>query len=232
VRVIKKIKPFLQWFVPFALLIWSISLQTNGAVVGETKTPIHSTSDTNVEVILGGDNVYLQFGDPSRPSSLRGTVCFYINDLAVAFAHSIAVPDVEYAIGSTVARGLIKDAALVANKNAGVVFAGLSVPSDRSKMPLAGTESVELGADATIYSPYLRPYAVKVRGYTHVRGLQHIVLEAYDKLGEASPGMSGSPIVQDGKIIGFLARVQQNGRIIMAVVAAEVYENIYSNLAR
>ncbi|MBS3985293.1 MAG: hypothetical protein KGZ66_06790 [Selenomonadales bacterium] len=73
---------------------------------------------------------------------------------------------------------------------------------------LGGTADIVVGEVATVLPGAAGPFTVRVVGYMQFRGEQLLLVSPLHAKDRIEPGMSGSPIVQNGKLIGVLfARV-------------------------
>lgn len=181
----------------------------------------------DVDVLLGSDEILIY-----RESEITlGTVSFYIPDgLAVGMAH--AVPEMEpglWPIGLRSPDHLDRQTAqLLANDDYGIVFRLDYLPDpERQKLLIGGPDDITVGEVAQLHSVKGGSFPVRILGYDLHQGMQTLLIQPLDTGPELIPGMSGSPIVQNGKLIACLraiSRVPHRGpAIAQARLAADIY---------
>ncbi|MBS3949940.1 MAG: hypothetical protein KGZ53_04685, partial [Peptococcaceae bacterium] len=77
-----------------------------------------------------------------------------------------------------------------------------------------------------VYPRGKEPYEVTVQCLGRIDGVFHVVLKPDTIAEKAKPGDSGSPVVQNGVIIGFVNRYPALSDKFHAIVAAELYAEI------
>ncbi len=112
--------------------------------------------------------------------------------------------------------GKNKCGSLIANTGAGVFGVYTQIPSGGVMIPVASPEEVTVG-DATLYTTLdcgeIRPYSIRITGIDRAGAeTKSFTLEVTDKTllqksGGIIQGMSGSPIVQNGKLVGAVTHV-------------------------
>ncbi|KAF0193493.1 MAG: hypothetical protein FD169_2483 [Bacillota bacterium] len=179
-----------------------------------------------VDVILGGEEVIL---DSRAMIQTKGaTLCFYTREnMAIAYAHNYDVTEKRRV---KIQSEVIPDASIVVSTDVGVVLAGMPLPDGRQVLPLGGTEDITLGGRALVVSKDREPYEVTVEYMGRFGNYLHISLEPDRRADKALPGASGSPVVQNGVIIGFVNRTHRFSSTFYAIVAVELYEAAKSYL--
>ena len=174
-----------------------------------------------VNVVLGGDEIKLY---AAGGVTITGTICFYTsNDLAVGFAHSLG--DGPQADVATVQFGRGVDVTIVADTEMGVIIKGFPQPESRVTIPLGGTADITIGARAMVHPREREPYEVTVQYIRRLDGTLHIILKPDTVSQRINPGDSGSPVVQNGVVIGFANRSPAFNKFY-AIVAAELYHEV------
>lgn len=173
-------------------------------------------------VLVGGDllTIYTGGGPQMR-------TCFYTDEgLTVAAAHPADITPGRYNMQ-------INDedrvrAELLSVGPGGVVVSGLVPPTNSSTMRFASPSEIAIGEEATLLHSQGN-IQVLLLGYQEVEGKQMIVLHQLGGTLHIAAGFSGSPIVQNDKIVGFLAMAIKPGfrykgpRVGFARLATEIY---------
>lgn len=239
-----------RWWVPLIAFLLAIGVCTY-AVGGDliayemaSETPLQQLPELDVSVIPGGESlqwsVAVEQGSRSVVKTSKVIVCFYMpgDGPCVVAAHSCGreagdTPDISPTSEALVS-GSSRPAAVLADCDHGVVFSGLKCPDpDRKALPLAGAEDVKVGEEAVICTLSNGDIPVKVIGFCMMNNNHFLVLESLDDEAGVGPGMSGGPIIQDGKIIAFLhsgTRFHRGPRFVMARPALEVYDALQEYL--
>lgn len=237
-----------RWWVPIVtcllVVLLIVSFHGQEIVVSQTvsETPFREVSETDVSVVLGGDALHLYFTVQEElrtvAKEMRVTVCFYVpgSDTCVAAAHSMGLEAGQtYNISIAGETGVLVSlpaTMVLADCEYGMVFAGTSCPdSDRRKYVLAGVQDVRVGEEVVVRNKTMGDVTVKVLGFSMVEDDQFLMLECVT--GELGPGTSGSPIIQDGKIIGFLHGILKfptGPVLIRSRPALEVYSSFAESL--
>lgn len=185
----------------------------------------------DASVRVGGDNLIIY----TMPKNISMRTCFYTDEaLTVAAAHSFDMEPAQYRM--QVNNGLSVRAELLSVGSGGVVVSGISPPTDSPILEIACPSEIIISTDAIlVHSDGDIP--VMLLGYQFVDEHLALVLHPTDENTYIGPGFSGSPIVQNDRLIGFLAAVIKPGfrykgpRIGFARLAIEVYmETIGSTL--
>lgn len=105
---------------------------------------------------------------------------------------------------------------LVMNTDCGIYGALTSLPENKKLIPVAPATEVERG-EATLYCTVdgegVKPFDVKITRISYAQGSEkNLVIKVTDealleKTGGIVQGMSGSPVVQNGKLVGALTHV-------------------------
>ncbi len=239
-----------RWWVPLIAFLLAIVVCTY-AVGGDliayeivSETPLQQLPELDVSVIPGGEllqwSVAVEQGSRSVVKTSKVIVCFYMpgDGPCVVAAHPCGreagdTPDISPNSEALVS-GSSRPASVLADCEHGVVFAGLRCPDpDRKALPLAGAEDVKVGEEAVICTLSKGDIPVKVMGFSMMNDAHLLVLQRFDKDAEVGAGMSGSPVIQDGKIIAFLhsvTRFHRGPRFVMARPALEVYDALQEYL--
>lgn len=225
--------------IVFALAIFHINAQFAAAelmaTIGVSPQPLHPVPEIQANVYLGGDRVMLS---APQTNPVIMTVCFYIRpDRAVLAAHYVKNFSEQQTARAMFTHmrdpGYTVD--VLANNAWGLAIAG--VPEDvsqREAFPIARVEEIEVGSEATLHSMVGGTFNVMVEGFRQWRGQQVLLIAPLDPSYSIEKGMSGSPIVQNGKIIGFassrIAIPFQGITRGHAAIAADVYYHLLEHL--
>lgn len=188
---------------------------------------IDNTPRLSVNVILGGQEARVE----SANRSGTGTVCFYVPpDTAVIFAHKVPRnPLTGYVPIKQLGKG--PQATVTANTHVGVVLKGVSIPQLGSVMPLGGGSDIVVGGKADVYLGDREPFEVEILAVGHLGGYLAMQCKTVTTGARIQRGDSGSPIVQNGIIIGF---IRGGGglypRYLYAGVAIDMYYELESFL--
>ena len=133
-----------------------------------------------------------------------------------------------------ISQGRIEDveAEFLFNEDCGL---GLQLPADflldAPDYAIASTGQVEAGAEAEIISIQGGSIMVEVVGFLDTRYREEIIVKALDPNQKLIKGMSGSPLVQKGAIIGFLRGGLTGMKDYVACSpAAKVYQEAQGHL--
>ena len=191
-----------------------------------TPSPYREVRAPEREVRLGGQRVYF------RETSTLATASFYPGDgTMVAVAHAgrqLAVGQITGVNVTDRNNFISSNVKVLINSDQGVTLGmpkGTSINSELVR--LGGTADISVGEVATVHPGITGPFKVRLVGYRQLRGEQLLVVSPLNAKDNIKPGMSGSPIVQNGKLIGVLfARSQLPfvaGRYGKAWLATDVY---------
>ena len=183
------------------------------------------------EVQVGGECITV--APASGPGSIV-TVCFYQDGFTIAAAHPVDLSDGPWPIEeSHILPAMIRDEPeFVASTPYGMVLSGLGPPGERrEQLEIGGAGDITVGQEAELYSSWKGTMRVRVLGYTLMHDGQFLVFQCCDKDQTFEGGMSGSPIVQGGKIIAFgtgnlMAVSWKRPQIGLARLAVDVYLGI------
>lgn len=114
---------------------------------------------------------------------------------------------------------------------------GVVAVSDGEALPIAQKKDLRIGK-ASLLSAFeggdVKEYEVYIIGTYRIDGRDVMYLIASDpnlkKHGGITRGMSGSPIIQQGKLIGALSNMDQGGYSAYATFACDMAHQIYLNL--
>lgn len=169
-------------------------------------SPPFPDQTVTASVEVGGDTIWVV---PVEGRGYIATVCFYQGDTSVIAAHSVGLHDgpwplkVETHIPIGMVRGTPE---FVTDTPCGAVLRGLGPPGeDREQMEIAAATEVAVGEEAELLSSWKGTILVRILGFSKRDEEQFLVFQFCSEEDVLEPGMSGSPIVQDGKIVGFAA---------------------------
>lgn len=176
-------------------------------LAGITAEPMQHWPAPAAQVGLGGQQITFR-GDGRY---YIATVCYWLNKhQALVAAHRIK----EFSVGASmpiqlVAEGLVEElsAEILFNDDNGVGIKLADEPSSPwEQLPIAGTSEIIIGGEAEIISIHGGSFPVIVKGFLAMDSQQEkVVIERINDTDNFIGGMSGSPIVQNGKIIGFMS---------------------------
>jgi hypothetical protein len=108
----------------------------------------------------------------------------------------------------------------------GAVLSGLTPVPGREEMPIGGAGDIYPGEYGEVWSPE-GVIPIEVLGFKKFRGGQMLAAQVMDQKVRLGKGMSGSPVIQNGKIIGFFTVVYalpyRGPQVILIRPACEVY---------
>ncbi|HHY75541.1 MAG TPA: hypothetical protein GX500_02015 [Firmicutes bacterium] len=189
--------------IAFIVLIVALRIPVYGvsAILSEAReSPEAVVPEIHVSVTLGGDLFHTRVSDQQ---CWQAVVCFYKNRVAVVAAHSCSMSP-----------GLLDEHTFLNEKSLderltaledtpwGLAVSPIDAPEPRDELPIANASDVLLGERAVCITPGEEPFEVTLEGWITLRGRQYLVASATRRGRE---GMSGSPVVQNGRIVGFLA---------------------------
>jgi hypothetical protein len=177
------------------------------------------------QVIPGGEYVELSRQLPPRGRQLTALhVAFWVcsPDLALAAGHATKLESGSYQAtiygdGPEQSTAAVERAEVIGDHGFGLVVAGLPRP-ERLAVPLAAAAELRAGPASVV--SFGREHPVELVGFTERDGLPYLVLKA-DRAGVFYPGVSGSPVLQDGRLIAVHAQSPRfSTRWGLALVAA------------
>ncbi len=197
--------------------------------LGLQEYPTREIPSPQMQVTLGGESIYVL-------GEFEATVCFYVgNEVAVIASHDCSGIEagenyqVQVYNQSTEQNGWAR---VLTNSEWGVVLALQNIDVSafhRPLLSLAGTGEIQIGESAVLHSTQRGNFSVNVFGFRRAPGAQFLVVRALDKAHLIEPGMSGSPLVQGNKLIGFITgsytAATRPPTIGLARVAADVFSN-------
>ncbi len=193
-----------------------------------TEEPAQHWAAPDTLVRLGGQQISFQ----EESSRYIMTACYWLdNSKALVAAHRAK----GFASGSiipiqVIGKGQIEElsAKILANDDNGVALELTKEFLPTTDLyPIAATSEIVVGGEAEIISTYGGSFPVVVKGFLDLVGQQErVVVEKIKDTDNFVGGMSGSPIVQNGKIIGFMnGTLKGEKRLALCSIAAEVYAN-------
>lgn len=190
--------------------------------------PLAPIAEVDAVVVPGGERVIV------HPEGIQHggafTVCFYDQGCIVGAAHGADFPDPRWNLCTTCFASNLADGVptFEANTQYGIVVSGVKCPDPgRQALPIAGPDDVLVGQKATLLSAGRSNAEVEVVGYIQRTQGQFLVVKMPRGGQGMGKGMSGTPLVQNGKIIGFLSGGflwDISGRLGIARLAADVYD--------
>lgn len=200
-------------------------------------TPYIEVPAPEEQVTLGGGYIVLSEFQSSEYSGVALSTSFYLPDgLVVGAAHAVGLDPLSCTASLNHNEQIQTGRAeLLQDTEAGVLLrlTGIDLPTD-PVMAIAGTKDIETRAEAELFSSLGLSGPVTVVGYHQEDGKQYLVLTVAGGADRLVPGMSGSPVVQNGRIIGCMARIydtEYKGQaIFLARLAADVYNETTAGL--
>ena len=183
------------------------------------------------KVQVGGECITVV---PASGAGSIVTVCFYQDGFTIAAAHPVDLSDGPWPMKeSRILATMIRDEPeFVTSTPYGMVLSGLGPPGEgREQLEVGGAGDIAVGQEAELYSSWKGTMRVRILGYTLMHDGQFLVFQCCDKDQTFEGGMSGSPIVQGGKIIAFgtgnlMAVPWKRPQIGLARLAVDVYLGI------
>lgn len=200
-------------------------------------SPFQLSTESDVQVVPGGEVLSLSVAIEKESGQVvqqrNVTVCFYMPEdgPCVVGAHSLDLkPGDTYGI-SPVSETRVSEnchtARVLADSQYGVALLGPKCPDpNREELLLAGADEVKIGEEAVIRTFAKGDIPVNVLGFAMVGDDHFLVVRCIDGKAGVGPGMSGSPIIQDDRIVGFLhsvSRYLKGPKLVMTRPAVEVY---------
>lgn len=190
--------------------------------------PLLPIAEVDAMVVPGGEPMIVHPANESSGGIV--TACFYYEGGVVAAAHPCDFPDSRWKLCLTcLASGLVGGVPTFEGSTPyGIVISGVRCPDgSRSPLPIAGPQDIHVGQAATTLSAVEAEREVEVLGYTQRKEGQFLVFRMLVSGQKITSGMSGTPLVQGGRLIAFVAGVPaldfSSHRIGLARLAADVY---------
>lgn len=239
-----------RWWVPVLafVVMMGVCVYTLGgdlfAYEMISERPLQPLPTLEVSVVPGGELFKWSALVEQRTSiELRRswvTVCFYVpdDDLCAIAAHSCGLEagDVLDLTEDSEAlpAGPSPKVRVLADVQEGVAIKKVKCPEpDRKAIPLAGEEDIKVGEEAVIRTLSTGDIRVEVMGFTTLKDGHFLVLQLLDDDVEVGPGMSGSPVMQSGKIVAFFSGITPyviGPDFLLARPAVEVYQALQEHL--
>lgn len=148
---------------------------------------------------------------------------------AVAAAHRVD----GFSVGDTfrtqiIASGKVEelDAEIISNDSMGIAIqTGIPFAVETDLYPIAASDEIVVGEEAEIISIRGGSFPVIVRGFHELPSHGAVVvIERINDSDDFISGMSGSPVVQNGRIIGLMSSTLRGGsEVAYCRLAAEIY---------
>lgn len=196
-----------------------------------SSAPFQEIAKPNQLVTPGGSYFVISGYRERAFFTMVATTCFFLDDhTAVVAGHLTELDRANYSATLTTDDGHVQSGSVevIADSEDGAILElkGISYPTDK-QMKIGGTADITVGSPAEIVSSYGWTGQVIVEGYQMIAGAQHLVLTVDSPDRRFIQGMSGSPVVQDGQIIGFFVRLlganYEGKEICFARIAADIY---------
>lgn len=205
-------------------------------------TPVYSIPDEKYMIGI----FYYEASLPGLYNTVQ-TVSFSQPDTGrfAATAHSTELPEGDYTQLLTLAENVSRDedglTAKAGEKVGEIVFSnrygsfGVWNKTEGNAMPIAKKSEIRLGK-ATLLSDFegngVKEYEVFVTGTYRIDNRDVICLEITDEnllaRGGIARGMSGSPVIQKGRIIGALSNIDSKGTAAFATFARDMARELFS----
>lgn len=212
--------------VPWISRIVDVTIRSNF-----TEEPAQHWTTPDILVGLGGQQIVFYEDDIDYRTLTRATVCYWLdNSTALVAAHYIPVLAGKDTVPiMVVSKEQIEPltAEIMFNNNSGVA---LKMPTElwpaSGFYPIAATSEIVVGAEAQIISSYGGSFPVHITGFYNYAEQDMVVIERISGADNFVGGMSGSPIVQNGKIVAFMSGTfRKRERFAVCNIAAEVYSH-------
>ncbi len=199
-------------------------------------SPPFPEQTVTASVEVGGETIWVV---PPEGRGVIATICFYQGDMSVIAAHPVPLNDgpwpmrVEPHIPVGMVHGVPE---FVTSTPYGAVLKGLGpLGEGRERMEIAAATEIAVGEDAELRSSWKGTLPVRVLGFTERDGEPFLVLQFHSEKDVFEGGMSGSPVVQGDKIVGFAAMTisvvsWRRPQIAFARLASDVYLGTQSYL--
>lgn len=219
-------------FICCALLIFSLSSSVGTMMIKDiADEPSQHWLAPNAQVRLGGQTITFDLVDSTREGYHILTACYWLdNSTTLIAAHKMK----KFTPGEALAIQVTGDG-YIENFETEVIFNnddGLALGLTSEFIPpadlysIAASKEIIVGAEAEIISQYGGSFPVIVKGFFALRGRDEIAIEIVNDEDDLIGGMSGSPVVQNGKIIGFMRGGFKSARRIgLCKIAAKIYAN-------
>jgi hypothetical protein len=204
------------WAFPRELFAYDVS-----------SVPLAAIAEVEALVVPGGERVTVHPKGDRYGGSFN--VCFYDQGCIVGAAHGADFPEPPWDLCTDCFPSNLTDGVptFTANTPFGVVISGAKCPEPgRQALPIAGPDDIQIGQKATMLASGLGNADLEVMGYFMAKEDQFLVVRMPKNGPRMGKGLSGTPLVQNGKIIGFLAASPMwdiSGTIGLARPAADVY---------
>lgn|GEM_PF-1410326 len=219
-------------FIGVIIFVQAFSMGMNGArvLLGEaSELPEVAVPEVAASVVPGGDVFATRV---STQQSMKATVCFYKNGVAVVAAHECGLrPGVLHADTTLNYRKIEEQLLLLEDTPWGFAVKPIEPPVGRQELPIGNAADVSVGEPATCLLSENESFDVEIEGWSVRDGRPYLVVSS---LHEITKGMSGVPVVQNGRIIGFLSATWpfslRSPYVGYASPAASVYNDMKDHL--
>lgn len=181
------------------------------------------------QVYLGGERLVVIPMTENSTSRYSSRACFHTQTgYTLATAHGVSYDSGKVLVRLADSPTVKTEYATIACNDFGVVFPTLREPNGEL-MPIANIEDIKLGA-AQVHQVDSLPIQLDVKGYYQSGQVTFLIL-----WGESPciPGYSGSPIVQDGKLVGSVyGYLKVSNHIWLARLAVDLYRQVETSVQR
>ena len=186
------------------------------------QTPPPALDKVQAEVYLGGEKFLVMPMDRNLASYSSVAAFHTDNGLTLATAHGVGYSSGEALVKLMDSQDAQTEYCSLYCTDYGVIFPTLRQPRSE-RLTIANVSDIQL-ADAQVHRQNQPAITLAVRGYYQADDITFLVLWGEDP---CRPGYSGSPIVQNGKLIGSVyGYLRANKHIWLARLAADLYQQI------
>lgn len=220
-------------FVPWISRIVDATIRSNF-----TEEPAQQWAAPDALVGLGGQQIVFYEDAVDYRTLTRATACYWLdNNTVLVAAHYIPGLARKNTVPIMVVNKVQIEpltAEILFNSNNGVALKISTEFLPASDLyPIASTREIVVGAEAQIISSYGGSFPVLITGFYHFAAQDMVVIERISRADNFVGGMSGSPVVQNGKIVAFMSGTfRKRERYAVCNIAAEVYGNTARLLKR
>jgi len=181
----------------------------------------------SAQVYLGGERLVVIPMKENSTAQYGSRACFHTETgYTLATAHGVSYDSGKVLVRLADSPRVKTEYATIACNDFGVVFPTLREPIGEL-LAIANVEEIELAA-AEVHQIGNTPIELEVRGYYQSGPVTFLILWGEDP---CIPGYSGSPIVQDGKLIGSVyGYLKVSNHIWLARLAVDLYQQVAATM--